>query len=264
MIHNSLAFQQFLSTPFLAIAAKYVGRLAIEKLSEGPLPLEATKIDLFQKYADAPDANARFDINREAWRLLLPNNLWFSNLQDEDGLNDDLDLADENFQFGSSFHVPLFIQAFNDGFDISNFEATSYKYDSERIDIRYGDFQPVSDGPTCPFLNGEASIDEDDLLGPEDVSVSSIDGETMIPKGHEKLIPVYETMKYCPFGSGYRRCPGESFNYFFMDKLLSNFGTLDFKFVGGNPDIAELIGGVPCDVGVPGGLACRNDNIFLD
>ena len=50
---------------------------------------------------------------------------------------------------------------------------------------------------------------------------SSIDNETVIPCGADKLIPVFNKPLYTPFGLGYRRCAGELLTYRFVDQLLN-------------------------------------------
>ena len=50
---------------------------------------------------------------------------------------------------------------------------------------------------------------------------SSIDNETVLPCGAEKLIPVFDKPLYTPFGLGYRRCAGELLSYRFVEQLLN-------------------------------------------
>jgi len=73
---------------------------------------------------------------------------------------------------------------------------------------------------------------------------SSVDNDpqyndgTVVDKGNDKIQPVFDTATYLSFGMGYRRCPGEAFNYMFAEKMLQKFADLDFKF----REVAE-----PCD-----------------
>ena len=64
----------------------------------------------------------------------------------------------------------------------------------------FGDYSSKS---KCPFHN------------------SSIDNETVIPCGADKLIPVFDKPLYTPFGLGYRRCAGELLTYRFTDYILN-------------------------------------------
>lgn len=79
----------------------------------------------------------------------------------------------------------------------------------------------------CPFAKNIFA--DDDLPTPDDFDVSTVDGETVIPRGHEKLIHVYDRRQYAPFELGHGRCPSELFNYMIMDKVLGSLTDLEFK-----------------------------------
>ena len=75
------------------------------------IPLVPEDPDFFVEYADAASDQERLDINREVWRLLLPNNFWLSSIQNVANENDGLAVDDDNFNFEQSGHLPFYIQA---------------------------------------------------------------------------------------------------------------------------------------------------------
>lgn len=206
------------------IAAKVQGRVAIESLVGGFVDPPSKKLDFFEKYKEATTDGERLDVVREAYRLLLPSNIWLSALETKENEGSTLDYSDQNFDHRRSIHVPLIIQAINDdSYDGTGlpFRTGAYEYGTER-------YQPDFDASaqaTCPFLKNSK-------ITPDNFAASSIDGETMIPAGHEKLIPIYDKPKYAPFGLGYRRCAGEILNYSFLDLVLSNLADLEFEVRG--------------------------------
>ena len=264
ILHNIFAFALYNTVLFLIIAAKDVGRVATENIFEGVVePLSDTKLDFFQLYAEAQTADDRLNVNREAWRILLPNNAWVSSHQTSEGMNDGTDFGNMH-DYSRIMHIPFMLQAMNDGYDYTSGDTKAYEYTPESIETRYKDFQPSSDTAKCPFLQSQDDEDDQFLL-PSNFSNSPIDGETVIPDGHEKLIPVYDTSKYCPFGLGHRRCPAEMFHMTFMDNILDSFQGLEFEVRGNGIDLNDILNGVTCTNNtVPSGPpGCREDNIFL-
>jgi len=266
ILHNIFAFALYVTATFLVITAKVVGRVVTENIFEGVVePLSDTKLDFFQLYADATDDD-RLDIIRETWRQLLPNNAWVSSHQTSEGMNDGTDFSDMH-DYSRIMHIPFMLQAMNDGYSYTSGDTTAYEYTPESVKTRYEDFQPSSDTAKCPFLQSQDNDGEDDqFLLPSNFTMSPIDDETVIPAGHEKLIPVYDTSQYCPFGLGHRRCPAEMLHMTFMDEILNSFKGLEFEVRGDGIDLNDILNGVPCNEpnsvasGPPG---CREDNIFV-
>lgn len=216
--HNILAFGQHVNTLFLVIRAKLAGIVSIESLYETPSPLKPlfAPIDFFAKYQEANSDSERLNVAREAFRILMPNNAWVSGAQQSPGDNYDGTILGEGYDFTSVIMFPQFIQAFNDGFDPLTGASSTSVYDTSR----YEDFSPPNG---CPF----SSMDNEDVASL--FKTSSIDGETVVPKTHAKFFPVYEKPEYCPFGLGYRRCPAEIFNMFFLEKVLDKLGSVEFS-----------------------------------
>ncbi|KAL7570162.1 hypothetical protein ACA910_020000 [Epithemia clementina (nom. ined.)] len=226
-VHNSLAFSQWMNTAYLIIAAKIAGYMAMESIDHG---LFLKQFDFFKAYADASTEAEKLNVVREVFRLTMPNNAWLSTIETKTGgainsyRNGTL-FEDVEFDHTATGHIPFLIQALNDGYDPSTGQTAASNYDTSRY---AADFNAT--GATCPFLRTKT-------LTPEDLAPSNIDSETIIPDGHEKLIPVYDKSKYCPFGLGYRRCPAELLNYI---RNTADFG-----------------------LGVPSGLFRRPDNIYV-
>ncbi|KAL7561335.1 hypothetical protein ACA910_018530 [Epithemia clementina (nom. ined.)] len=258
VVHNSLAFIQWINVVFLAIAAQLGGYTALD--FQGGLV--GKQIDFFQKYSEATSEQERLNVAREFVRLTMPDNIWLSTLEQTANHPSD-NFTDPSFDHTVSGHVPLFIQAMNDIDPITG-ASIAANYDTSR----YIDFEQRS-GKVCPFAHLHGGKHE--ILTPEDFQVSAIDGETMIPAGHEKLIPIFDTPKYCPFGLGYRRCPAEGLNYMFVGKVLQKLGHMKFKEVGISltTDPAYVVGGLPSNssafaTGVSVGPFRRIDNIYVD
>lgn len=273
ILHNIFAFALYVTATFLVITAKVVGRVVTENIFEGVVePLSNTTLDFFQLYAEAQTTDDRLDIIRETWRQLLPNNAWVSSHQTSEGMNDGTDFSDMH-DYSRIMHIPFMLQAMNDGYNYTSGDTKAYEYNPESVETRYEDFQPSSNTAKCPFLQSQDDDGEDDLtsdsdhfLLPSNFTMSPIDDETVIPAGHEKLIPVYDTAKYCPFGLGHRRCPAEMFHMTFMNEILDSFKGLEFEVRGNGIDLNDILNGVPCnrtDSVASGPPGCREDNIFL-
>jgi hypothetical protein len=254
-VHNSLAFSQWVNTLYLVLAAKVQGYLAITSILQPPVDPPPT-LDLFAAYAQASTDAERINVARECFRLLLPNNLWLSALETSSTNNTGKALNDVTLSRSAASHIPFLIQTLSDNYDPETGGTTVSTYDTSR----YADFDVTQ--TSCPFL-------KNNLLTLEDFSISDIDGETVIPAGHENLIPVFPSPKYCPFGLGYRRCPGEMLNYMFMEKVLDKLGHLEFEIRGGailTPnDLAQGVSsGIPeFENAIPAGLVRRPDDIYV-
>jgi hypothetical protein len=254
-VHNALAFGQWVNTLYLIIAAKIQGHVAIENILQ-PLVDPPPKLDFFDAYKQASTEDQRIGVAREAFRLLIPNNVWFSALETSSVNDTGKALNDPTRSRSTTALIPILIQAMNDNYNNVTGETTVSNYDTSR----YADFDVTQS--SCPFLKNK-------LLTPEDFSVSDIDGETVIPAGHENLIPVFPSPKYCPFGLGYRRCPAELFNILYVEKVLDKLGHLEFEFQGGviltPTDLARGVSpAVPeFETAIPAGLVRRPDDIYV-
>ena len=253
IVHNFLAWGQFVNILMRVIRAKLQGYESLENVNEDVKLMEP--IDFFEKlYFAGSDPAARLDVAREAFRLLLPAGDWFSQLQDTETPEGTFPVADHQFRSKTSMHFPLYIQALNDNYDPLTGETDVSKYDT----TRYGDFQ----GSSCPFNHAYKSNVNGFFMH------SSVDGETVVPKQQEEFYPVFNTaqMKYCPFGLGYRRCPSELFNLFMLQNLLDKLNDYEFRVVPPNADLFELLSFGDADFadGIPLGKDRARDNIFVD
>jgi len=87
-----------------------------------------------------------------------------------------------------------------------------------------------------PILDSE-NINSIDFVefSPADNDPTFNDG-TVLDKYNEKAAPVYGSggsdlpFPYYPFGTSYRRCPGEIFNYFLTELLIDKFSDIEFEF----------------------------------
>ena len=240
-IHNTLAFSTWTGVISLTILAKTTGVVGLTSDVSSP-----QTFDFFSEYDDAGTDAERLDVVRETYRLIQATPIWLSR---RESASTDLSLEydDPNYDHSATAFDPLLIQVLND--------PNAYTYSAPGSG-RYEDLT----GATCPFLQSTLSKD--------DFATSSVDFETMIPTGHEKIIQVYDQPKYAPFGIGYRRCAGEVLNYMFMDELLSGFGGLEFEIRGDPVDYAYIAGGVSntdpqFDTAIPTALIRRLDNLYV-
>lgn len=245
-IHNILAFVQYVNTLFLLLRAKIPltfdpalgaavggGYISIQNAAVGQ-QLPPPSLDFFAKYDEAgDDENERLNVAREAYRILLPNNNWLSQVKVDQAAEDNADALLPDADLIRSFHIPIFIQAMNDNYNQTSLDTDFGVFDTSR----YADFDTSLS--RCPVAAGLAKNNPTNLL-----KTSDLDGETIVPKQTEKLIPIFPAgsrdtelvngPKYCAFGLGYRRCPGELLNMVVMETLLDKLSGLPIA-MGGDP-----------------------------
>ena len=229
-IHNILAWGQLVNILFLVIRARLQGYTTIENLLQGSVV--APPIDFFDLHrAAGADEAERVNVAREAYRMLMPNQAWFSSAETSNaGYNDGRVFSDPNFDRTHSLHYPLIIQAINDNYNPLTFQSDLGHFDTGR----YADFMASG----CPFASGQ----EFDVTN--DFTASNVDGETVVPRSHAEYFPVFEAgekpglwdmlfptspgdnkingPKYCPFGLG---CKYESIFYLLLPWLICQFLT---------------------------------------
>jgi len=188
-IHNIIAFSQFNHLLFLLIEDKIKGTVT---------PLGRKTYDFFAKISEENLSDSqKLNVIREAYRLLVPNNISFSKVQSEDQLD----------IYNQSRHIHQLMMINNVGMDYFNYSPELY-----------ADFETtLKDTTVINSSNPENSF-----------TVSPIDNETLLDKTNEKVIPVFDKPVYTPFGLGYRRCPGEIFSYLLTQKMMERFASLDF------------------------------------
>lgn len=199
-IHNIVAFSQFNNVVYLIINDKYNG-------TRVPFNPGYIKYDFLTKFKRASDDTERLDLVRELYRLLTPNNMSISRVEQE--------ILDDPSIIIQSRHIHKLIMASTEG-------DTYFKYDTSRYDLYHTNFNQ------CAEKNSGRPIDNFDPE--ENFITSTIDDETLIPKDNDKIIPVFPEPLYMPFGLGYRRCPGEVLVYFITIKLLNKIKNLEFEF----------------------------------
>ena len=264
-VHNILAWGQFAAALFQVLRAKLEGYIAIENVIDG-LILDK-KVDLIAKLGAASDFQERLDVAREAFRLLVPTQFVMSRVNTKPEGEDVKVLQDEDFEHTKSLLLPYFVQVLNDGYNPLFLTTKVAEYNTDR----YRDFQPAT---ACPFASGQflnsSNLDEEFIA-------SSVDGETIVPASHADYFPVFPTgrkpflglgeingPKYCPFGLGYRRCPAEIFNLFYLQTILDGLAGLDFTIEGNRSLFDEPGPGEEgFDEAVPGGLNRLLDVIFV-
>ena len=255
--HNILAFVNYVHTLFLLIRAKNEGMLGVQNLQlflQGQFSLPP--LDFFQAYKDANSDNERLDVTREAFRLLIPAQFSFSNMDfsDDAANNNGKLMNDPDFTYYDSLHFHLLIQASNDNYNVLTGATDAGTYDTGR----YADFQPQG----CPHSFAR-NFDANDF------AQSVIDGETVVPESHKEYFPVFAAgslgadgavngPKYCPFGLGYRKCPAELFNYFVLGMVLDELKGIDFLV----PDGQSLFADVTQDS--PGAVSISVNTFALD
>jgi hypothetical protein len=121
---------------------------------------------------------------------------------------------------------------FTISWDIHNQKQVTHLHQEimQHTDATYNNFKPD--------MYKKHSFLEDIKL---EVPSSSIDKETIVENKNPNNIPVFDKPKYCPFGFGYRRCAGENFVYFYMEKLLDFMSTYKVK---------EMTSGDIIDIGI--------------
>lgn len=208
-IHNIIAYSQFNNLIYLIIKDKISGTA----VPSPPFPVPTLTYDFFGKMLAAPTENEKLNVVREAYRLLTPNNTFFSLVKQAVP-----DIPSTNPQLNSR-QLPKLMMIQADQMIAKNY----FLYDTSRyatdFSTNFGEITPSAPGSVVDVENPAA-----------DFVKSPVDGETVLSNSNTKFQPVFARPNYCPFGLGYRRCPGEIFACFITQKLISRLAPLAGRF----------------------------------
>jgi hypothetical protein len=203
-IHNIVAFFQYLNLVYLLIHDSIHG-------TSVPFEPGTIKYHFFAKFRDAQSESDRLNVVREAYRLLVPNGVSPSHVEHHHKSDDAVRSRHE--------HRPIMVAAYAS----EGHSHDYYTYNTHQYKDFYTDF--TSNMSAVTGIKGGVF----DNYNPADLFVTSAtDHETVLDKDNPKLIPVWKTPKYMPFGLGYRRCAGEVLNYFITMKLMQRLCMLKF------------------------------------
>lgn len=215
-LHNMIAFIQFLNTLYLIIRDKVEGT-PIPPSTPPTAPNRIT-FDFFSKYAAAVTETDKLNVTREMYRLLVPNGASFSHVIQEN--------PTAPWVQSYHFHQLLMVQAY--GANFGN-PAAYYQYDT----TKYAPFDTNFDCACPTGATGPIPIDN-----PASQFITSpVDNETVLDVCNPKMMPVYPTALYTPFGLGYRRCAGEFFSMMVGMKLLERFKDVSYVFTTPDPNV---------------------------
>lgn len=242
-IHNIIAFSQFNNTLFLLIRDKVQGTPnPLPPSLVLPPPFEyvkgpAIKYDFFTRMKAAFTDAARIDVCREAYRLLVPNNTSFSRVVQANP-NPNVTIQGRHLHqllmINNEANIVLPSQPYPPNTVIPG-QVAYFIYNTQRYAAFQADFTtnvcpvPSPPPPTANYNPADGFI------------ISNIDNETVLQKCNPKMIPVYPKPTYASFGLGYRRCPGEMFNYFITIKMIQKYAGLNFYFVESPPPGTQLV-----------------------
>lgn len=196
-VHNMVAFSQFTNVIYSTI---YASLRPTNPLNAALPPYP----NFFVKYAEATSGVARLNVVRELYRLLVPNSGSFSRVNSEDPLS----------LTSTHFHQSIMVQN-SPGTSQAQQLGSYFTYDTSR----YGDFSASFDN-----IIG-MPVDNDYLTT---LPTSPLDQETVV-QASSPLIPIFPKPTYTPFGLGYRRCAGEILVYLVTERLLEQFGRVQFE-----------------------------------
>ena len=270
IVHNMLAWGQYVNILFLTLRAKLQGYVGIRNVDVGPEQITDETIDFFQLMAAQAgnDEVSQLNVVREAFRYFTPVGAFFSNFHDTDSIDDDIPLTSINeANLQTSFHSTSMIEALGDNYNIATQDTDHTVYNVNR----YAEF-----AQGCPYASVQLITDVTSFF-----FTSPIDGETIVPQSHWEMFPVFDSgndddnndgiisngPKYCPFGLGYRRCPAELFNLNMLKSLLIGLNGLNFATRNNEDDLfasidADSNGDFSTDA-VPLGKARALDNIIV-
>ena len=245
-VHNIIAFSQFNNTLYRLIADKLWADPAHPYNFPPPQPappglppprgdipywypyppipinipqLGVGPVDFFAKLTAAPPGPDRLNVVREAFRILAPNTNAFSKLQTGNP-SDPPTQARHIWQQIMIFNMPGATQQQK---TLAYFKYNPALYDANfRTDLT--DYTPIP--PLQPLENNNP--ERLFVISPTDNNPVYDDG-TVLDKSNPKLFPVPPVPIYLPFGTSYRRCAGETLNYFLVEKLLERFSDLEFE-----------------------------------
>lgn len=205
-VHNIVAFSQLTNALYSIIYASLHPTNPLD-------PTYPVFPNFLTKYASAANSNEKLNVVRESFRLLVPNTASFSLVKPV--------VEDPEGNRIKSRHVHQDIMIQNTAtsntfpskpFNYFTYDTTKYASCSTNLDNIVG--LPV-------ITNVLASA-----------TTSPLDQETVIDTSTSParpVMPIFPKPTYCPFGLGYRRCAGEVFVYFIMQKLLDKFSLVTFE-----------------------------------
>jgi hypothetical protein len=123
--HNIVAFGQLVNILFLVIRTKLQGYRTFANVALGATL--APPLDFFEKFDEASNDYERLDVAREAYRLLMPSNIWVSSTEKTAGANANKKISDEDFDMTKTFQLPFLIQAMNDNFNQTDYSTRTGK-----------------------------------------------------------------------------------------------------------------------------------------
>ena len=211
-VHNIVAFNQYINLFYKVILDQYGTGTSVpipQPQADGSVKLqyETKHYNFFEKFSEATTDELKLNVVREIFRLLVPNAVSDSTVQS----------TDPNTNDALNSHVHQWLMATNDP-----------TYNEFKPETNYIGFETTLDEARCPFL------DTNDVN--VNFEISDVDHETVLQRCNPKLFPVYASPpdgpgpKYCPFGLGFRRCPGEAFNYWVIIKWMETFKDVIFEF----------------------------------
>jgi hypothetical protein len=226
---------------------------------EGDLePLSIKPVDFFLRYDHQSDPAQKLNVIREVYRLLTPNSNAFSKVEGS-GITDNIQgrhiwtqlmIAQQPileplqgrvpqelarvisyYTFRLNPALPALIPGFQ---AYPGFDTVAYP------DEAYHPHPPPTD--TNENLNSIDFVE----FSPADNNPRYNDG-TVLDRYNNRAQPVYNQedsqasnaaeplraslpFPYYPFGTSYRRCPGEIFSYFLTGLLVDKFARIDFEF----------------------------------
>ncbi|MCL6574475.1 MAG: hypothetical protein K6T88_22810, partial [Bacillus sp. (in: Bacteria)] len=215
-------------------------------------------IDFFKKLMDTPPGPDRLNVVREAFRILSPNTNAFSRLKPEEP-------EDPAVQ---ARHIWQQIQILNQGIPgLPNIlpetipatlrSALYFYYNPDRYNANFRTSIVDNCNPVPPPpINNPSDPSELFEIYPLDNDPTFDDG-MVVEKSNPNLFPIFDRPTYLPFGQLYRRCAGETLNYFVLEKLINRFAELEWEVhpIPLPPDFTKYITLAPFTA-VP-------DNIFV-
>lgn len=216
-VHNIQAFAQYTNVLYLVIMDKLSGTVIPNT------PPSTVTYDFFAKYAAVTTDADKLNVVREIFRLLVPNQVSFSHTQSPDipsGVNVQ----------GRHLHKSIGVYA------MATMTGNAASYFNYNPSLYTASFQT----DFTQFDNSWLTNDMHESYNPADYfTVSTVDSETLLDRSNPKLIPVFPLPIYPPFGLGYRRCPGEPFNYLTIMKTMDRFTGLTFQ-ISTSPDVSTV------------------------